>query len=102
MKIITKQSQVKDRIINYISAHKNYCINSNFYTQERLDRIKALDPDTCTVEQYDTAMQNKHWSEHQCYYCGSDCDVLISLGQDDDDSFPVCKDCLTKALELLK
>lgn len=105
MRIITKQSKVIPCINNFLSAYKTYGTkNAPFYTKERLDRISKLVPETCTVEEFETALGVKHWTVNLCDECGGDFDTLLHIGENPDYDARwqcLCVGCLMKAVGVL-
>lgn len=102
MKIITKQASVVPSINYFLNNYRRYSgSNAPFYTKERFDRISSLNPSTCTVEQFNTALGNTSWTDLKCDECGNNVDMLVQVGQEPDyesSTANVCVKCLRKAV----
>ena len=102
--LITKQSKVVPGIKTFFQYYPQYK-GGPFYTQERYSRMLTLDPENCTVEQFNEALGVGHWTENRCDECGEDFDTLVHVGQEVDYEarwVELCKGCLLKAAEVLE
>lgn len=105
MKIITKQSKVIPGIETFFQVYPRYATpNAPFYTKERFDRISKLVPETCTVYEFNIAIDHPSWTENRCDECGEDFDILLHIGDDVDYDARwqcLCAGCIVKALGVL-
>ena len=67
---------------------------------EMIDALNALDVDTCDAEAVNAIIGNKSWTSNECDACGTDCEVLVRIGQEPDYEArwqDLCAQCLTDA-----
>jgi len=58
-----------------------------------------------TEEDIEEIIGNDSWTSNRCNQCRNETDVLIRLGEEPDwesNTFFICKDCLEKAINLIK
>ena len=108
MYIVTKQGKIKDLVKTFFATYTQYgadkCTNAPFYTRERYNRMITLDPETCTVSEFDKALGTTNWTKNCCTECGKDFDALIHIGDEPDYEaryVRVCKGCIAGAVELV-
>lgn len=100
---VTKQSKVVPLIRAFFENYPKYS-GGPFYTRERYNRMLTLDPETCTVAQFEEALGVTHWTANCCDECKEDFDTLLHVGQEVDYDarwLLLCKGCLLKAADML-
>ena len=109
MYIVTKKSKIKASIESFFVSYTRYGPDKRasppFYTRERYNRMITLDPETCTVLEFEKALGTTNWTENRCTECRKDFDELIHIGDEPDYEacyVRVCKGCLVKTAETFK
>lgn len=105
MNIITKQSKVIPGIESFLSNYQHVSGGSSFYNEERFNKISKLVPETCSVEEFETALGFRHWTWNRCDECGEDFEVILHIGDDVDYDARwqcLCAGCLMKAVKVLE
>ena len=106
MKLIHKVDKIVPGIKTFFRMYLNYhSQNAPFYTERRYNRMKTLDLASCTVAQFNDAMEVTHWLDNRCDECDGDFDTVVQLGQEPDyesKTVEICMDCLVKSIQLLK
>jgi len=109
MRTYTRQNAIADNIKNWLETYTRYPVDKpmawtkgvplGFY----VERVKALEPSTCTRAQLLLAMGGgDNWGINECDECGKDADVLMRFGDEPDYEArwqDLCAACLCSALD---
>ena len=70
-------------------------------SRDYYDRLAALDLSTATTDDVKAIIGNDSWTYLDCGGCGKGADAVVLFGADDgDESFLLCRACLTTGAEL--
>ena len=100
MEIVTKKDLCKDVAKRWRELYPN---NNDDEYGNIYKKLKALNG-SGTEEEIRKIIGNSSWTQHECYECDKDVDVLIHLGEPQDyesTTFYICEKCFKKALKLL-
>ncbi len=105
MKHLTSRDKIKDMVPEFLRNAERFDTFSGFDWKGNAKKVKALDTDTCTIEEATAAFGNSSWTMLQCNECDREVEEAVQIGQEPDyDSATavVCKECLVNALEMFK
>lgn len=66
------------------------------------EKLKALDLETCSVEDVTAAIGNSSWTRLKCAECGKEVDWVLQVGEPPDyesATANLCRDCVRKVAE---
>ena len=105
MKHLTSRDKIKESIPKFLSFAAQIKYDSScFDWKGNAKKVKALDADTCTIDEATAAFGNSSWAMLLCQECDSEVEEAVQIGQEtdyDSATVVVCKGCLVKALGLL-
>ena len=67
------------------------------------EELDALDPETATADEVNIIIGNESWTRLSCDECGSNVDVILTVGQEPDyesRTASLCKSCVQKAANM--
>jgi len=109
MHIITRRDKIKGAPAAYQQQYSTMLQRQRMHGagtfQQALDKLNALDTNTCTAKDIADIIGNDSWTDLKCDECNTKVDTVVQLGQDEDyDSRTayVCQECLYDALSKLE
>ena len=107
MRVYTSREAMQDTIKNWLETYNKYPREKTMLWTKGvplgyfLDRVEALDPDTCTREEMSAAVcKDGSWGANPCDECSKDSPALIRFGDEPDYEArwqDLCVDCLKLA-----
>lgn len=106
MKIHTRRDVLKAAINTFINNYSKYStIPWNADIQGSVLRLRKVDPETCTEQEFESITKTSGWCTQWCDECRDECDVLMHFGDEPDYENRwqyLCRDCIVKAVAMLE
>ena len=111
MREITMRECIKETINRWFSTYGRYQQNAPMpWTKGKVlgyyaERLKALDPETCSVDDVSEAMEKLNYVANDCDECGKSFDAVMRFGDEPDYDArwqDLCLGCLREAADKLK
>ena len=97
MKIITERQVIRE----YLSDFKRPG-SEREWGEDKTKALRALDPETCTVDAISEIIGDTSWLFGTCDECWKPTTWQIRLGQGGAEVLTLCRSCFGKAVELVK
>lgn len=99
MIVTTRRQYLKDTIKRYILNSVRF--SSHYYSVEKGEAMKLLDPETATTDDYDAITGSPEANHLCCGECGEEVNATVQIGESPDyesSTAYICIDCLKKAV----